>query len=260
MHAVASARLARPALALLSAIAVLLLLASAAPAKGDKPPKTRGGAQGTYTETLLSNERDTSRWAFVGRRTSAWSEPGQRGVKLRKLTTRTPDRTSELVLALRERVYGDGTIWTEVRLPLRGSDARGWVARSALEKYRVIHTRIEIDRAALTLTLFKFEKAIFSAAVGVGSSRASTPAGSFYVRNRLESVNPKGRFGPFALGLSAQVAGGSDWPGGRTIGIHGTNRPGRIPGRGKERSIRLRNGDVRKLFAITPPGTPVSIR
>lgn len=249
MHANASANVVRLLAALILAAAFSFAWSQHAHA---------AGALGTYQETLLSNERDTSRWAFVTRRVSAWSEPGERGIKQRRLSTRTPDRTSELVLTLRERAYEDGTVWTEVRLPMRGSDARGWVSRKALGKYRAIHSRIEIDRAAGAIRLFKRDKLVWSAAVGTGGE--ATPTGSFYVRNRLDSENPRGRFGPSALGLSAAVLKGSDWPGGRTVGIHGTNKPRNVPGVSSDPCIRLRNHQMKSLFALTPPGTPVAIR
>lgn len=219
-----------------------------------------GGAKGNYTETLLSNERDTSRWAFVSAGSvSAWSRPGNAGRKLLTLTRRTPDGTSELVLTLRERVYSNGSVWTEVRLPMRGADVRGWVSRSKLDKYRVIHTRIEIDRAALTAKLFKNEQLIWQAPIAVGKSARPTPSGSFYVRNRLETTDAKGRFGPFALGLSTSASRRTDWPGGRTVGIHGTDRPKDIPGHTGDPCVRIKNDKLRGLFKLTPPGTPVKI-
>lgn len=218
------------------------------------------GAQGTFAETLLSNEQDTSRWAFVSEnRVSAFSRPGNHGRKLRTLTRKTPDGTSELVLTLRERVYSDGTVWTEVRLPMRGSDARGWVDRNKLDKYRVIHTRIEIDRAARTAKLFKNQQLQWEAAVAVGRADSKTPAGNFYVRNRLATADPDGRFGPYALGLSALASTRTDWPGGKTVGIHGTNRSQTVPGLTSDPCVRVTNSKIRELFKLTPPGTPVKI-
>lgn len=214
------------------------------------------GANGTYTETLLSNEMDTTRWAFVSKKVSAFSRPGERGAKLRTLTRFTPDKTSELVLTLRERIYSDGTVWTEVRLPMR-LQRTGWVRRSRLDKYRVVHSRIEIDRAQRTVKLFKRELLVWSAQVAVGSDGHETPAGSFYVRNRLATTDAKGRFGPFAIGLSAQAA--TDWPGSRTVGIHGTDRPERVPGTTSDPCVIVTNARIRELFKLAPPGTPVKI-
>lgn len=237
-------------LALVAAAFMIVGSAGAAPGKHDA----------SFTETLLSNEMDTSRWAFVSaERVAAWSRPQNGGRRLVTLTRSTPDKTSELVLTLRERVYSDGTVWTEVRLPMRGGDARGWVDREKLDKYRVIHTRIEVDRAARTAKLFKNEALVWQADVAVGDRRHRTPAGNFYVRDRLETSDAKGRFGPFALGLSAQARGRSDWPHGSTVGIHGTDRAKLIPGTARDACVRVTNKKIRQLFKLTPPGTPVKI-
>lgn len=221
-------------------------------------PAMAAGAKGTYTETLLSNELDTSRWAFVSEKVSAFSRPGEHGAKLRTLTRHTPDKTSELVLTLRERVYSDGTIWTEVRLPMR-TQRTGWLRRSALDKYRVVHSRIEIDRAAKTAKLFKNEQLVWQAPVAVGKSGHTTPAGSFYVRNRLASTDKNGRFGPFAIGLSAYSSTRTDWPGHKTVGIHGTNKPKSVPGTTSDPCVHVTNDKIRELFKLAPPGTPVKI-
>lgn len=251
-------------LAAFAAVALVLASAGHAAARDGSNDRPDGGKQEpaadlTFTETLLSNELDTSRWAFVGRQTSARAEPSRRARRVLRLKRRTPDRTDELVLTLRERVYSDGSIWTEVRLPMRGADARGWVERSALGRYRVIHARLEVDRSAMTATLFKNGAQVWSARVGVGTGDR-TPAGSYYVRSRLTSVNPRGRFGPFGFGLSAQSSARGDWPHGRTVGIHGTRKPGVIPGRSSDPCVRLRNEDLRSLWKLIPPGTPVAIR
>ncbi|MGK2877794.1 MAG: L,D-transpeptidase [Solirubrobacterales bacterium] len=244
--------------------ACTLLPAGTAMAKGDDQGQDKGRDQGKepageYIETLLSNERDTSRWAFVSEPVSAFSDPGERGRRLHRLQRKTPDRTSELVLTLRERVYADGTVWTEVRLPIR-SQRTGWVLRAALGAYRVVHSRIEIDRVARTAKLFKNEQLVWSASVAVGRKGHETPAGNFYIRNRLASTDARGRFGPYALGLSAQSKSKTDWPGGKTVGIHGTDKPKSVPGTTRDACIRVTNTKIRELFKVAPPGTPVKIR
>ena len=41
------------------------------------------------------------------------------------------------------------------------------------------------------------------------------------------------------------------------IGIHGTNQPGRIPGRPSHGCVRIRNREIRRLARLMPIGTPV---
>jgi lipoprotein-anchoring transpeptidase ErfK/SrfK len=238
--------------------AMLASQAGAATA-GSTQVKAAADAPADYTETLLSNELDTSRWAFVSRPVIAYSEPKNQGSKVRKLTTRTPDRTNELVLTLRERVYTDGSIWTEVRLPMRGTGKTGWVRRGALDRYRVIHTRMVISRNRFTATLYKNEKVIWRSRVGVGKKGTHTPSGNFYVRDRLITTDPHGVYGPYAFGLSAYSKTLTDWPGGGIIGIHGTNEPRLIPGRISHGCVRVKNSHIKKLFRLLPPGTPVTI-
>jgi lipoprotein-anchoring transpeptidase ErfK/SrfK len=239
--------------------AFVAALALTAPAAMAADPATVPTTTADYTETVLSNELDTSRWAFVTRANIAYSEPQAKGHKVRRLTTRTPDRTSELVVALAERKYNDGSIWVNVRLPMRGSGKTGWVRRGALGVYNVIHTRMVISRHKFTAKLYKNEKLVWSTRVGVGAKGTGTPSGKFYIRDRLITNDPGGTYGPYAFGLSAYSSKLTDWPGGGIIGIHGTNQPGLIPGRISHGCIRVKNAKIRKLFRIMPPGTPVEI-
>lgn len=212
-----------------------------------------------FVETSLSNEQDLSRWAFVKRSVIAYSEPKNQGRKVRRLTTRTPDRTNDLVLVLSERKYADGTVWAQVRVPKRGTGNVAWVRRNALDKYRTVRTRLEISRSRFTAKLYRNNKLIWSARIGIGKKGTVTPAGNFYVRNRLITTDPGGPYGPYAMGLSAYSKSLTDWPGGGIIGIHGTNQPGILPGRVSHGCIRVKNAKIRKLFRLMPAGTPVKI-
>lgn len=217
-------------------------------------------AQPEFTETQLSDELLLSRWAFVTRKVTAYSEPKNGGRRVRKLTTRTPDHTHELVLALKERVYtDDGSIWVQVRLPMRGSGRTGWLRRGYLSGYNTVTTRLEVSRNRRTATLFKAGKKIWQARIGIGKKGTVTPAGDFYIRNKLIVSNPGGPYGPYAMGLSAYSKTLSDWPGGGVIGIHGTNQPGLIPGRISHGCIRVKNKKIRRLYRLMPAGTPVKI-
>ena len=135
----------------------------------------------------------------------------------------------------------------------------GWLARSALGGYEEVHTRLIVDRARLTLTLLRNGRAVFRAPVGIGRAATPTPAGAFYVRDRLRRyASPF--YGPVAFGTSAQSATLTDWPAGGYVGIHGTNQPGLVPGRISHGCIRLRNADILRLARLLPVGTPLEIR
>lgn len=245
-------------------VAAFLLLAPAtSPAFAADPTAPTGPVTEPapeYVDTQLSDEHLLSRWAFVTRRVTARSEPKNGGGKVRRLTTRTPDGTHELVLVLKERVYQDGSKWVQVRLPMRGSGRTGWLRRGFLGTYRSVRTHLVISRNRFRATLYRSGKAVWSARIGIGKKGTATPAGNFYIRNKLIVSRPGGPYGPYAMGLSAYSPSLSDWPGGGIIGIHGTNQPGILPGRVSHGCIRVKNSKIRKLNRIMPPGTPVTVQ
>ena len=84
-------------------------------------------------------------------------------------------------------------------------------------------------------------------------------AGRFYIRNRLTRYRSPS-YGPLAFGTSARSETLTDWPAGGYVGIHGTDRPGLLPGRVSHGCIRMRNRDIVALGRLMAVGTPVTIR
>ena len=107
-------------------------------------------------------------------------------------------------------------------------------------------------------TLLRDGRPVMQARVGVGLPESPTPRGRFYIRNKLVRYRSP-FYGPMAFGTSARSAVLTDWPGGGFIGIHGTNRPGLLPGRVSHGCIRMRNADIKRLARLMPVGTPVEI-
>jgi lipoprotein-anchoring transpeptidase ErfK/SrfK len=101
---------------------------------------------------------------------------------------------------------------------------------------------------------------VFHSRVAVGRRGAPTPAGRFYVRDRLSRYARTPAYGPIAFGTSATSPTLTDWPAGGFVGIHGTDRPDLVPGRVSHGCIRLRNRDILRLARLMPVGTPVRIR
>ncbi|MCW2996287.1 MAG: ErfK/YbiS/YcfS/YnhG family protein, partial [Conexibacter sp.] len=134
----------------------------------------------------------------------------------------------------------------------------GWVPRSALGAYGSVRTRLVVDRRKLTATLTRDGRAILHVPVGIGTRAAPTPAGRFVIRDVLRRYR-SAFYGPVAFGTSARSATLTDWPGGGYIGIHGTDRPGLLPGRVSHGCIRMRNRDVERLARLMPAGTPLTI-
>lgn len=206
----------------------------------------------------LGDGRLESRWAPVRHAVAARERPWAAAPVAARLARRTPEGTTNLVTALARVTDPDGRIWVRVRLPVLPNGTTGWVPRDALGGYATVTTQLVIHRRGLTATLLRGGRRVLRAPVGIGTAAAPTPAGEFYVRNRLTRFRSP-FYGPVALGTSARSATLTDWPGGGFIGIHGTDRPDLIPGRVSHGCIRMRNADVRRLARLMPIGTPISI-
>lgn len=205
----------------------------------------------------LSDPTAVTRWAPVLRSTVVRREPGAKSVPVGRLPTRTSDGTTNIVVADAE-VDRDGKNWVRVGLAVLPNGTDGWVPRSALGGWSFVDTRLVIDRARLTATLYRAGRIIFRAPVGIGAPGTPTPAGQFYVRDRLSGFsNPM--YGPLAFGTNARSSTLTDWPGGGVVGIHGTNHPGLIPGRISHGCVRLTNAAIVQLGGLMPMGTPVTI-
>jgi L,D-transpeptidase catalytic domain len=199
-----------------------------------------------------------ARFASVERDVVARRSPSPTGSSVAALTQRTPEGTTNLVLVLGEETRRDGQ-WVHIRLPVLPNSQTAWVPREALGGYHFVHTRLIVDRQRFVATLLYDGRAVFRASVGVGRPESPTPAGRFYIRDKLSGFgNPF--YGPIAYGTSARSAVLTDWPGGGFVGIHGTNEPDLIPGRISHGCIRMRNSDILRLSRLMPVGTPLTIR
>ena len=71
---------------------------------------------------------------------------------------------------------------------------------------------------------------------------------------------PQPHLRPARLRHERPVTRLTDWPAGGFIGIHGTDRPGLLPGRVSHGCIRMRNRDIVRLGRLMGVGTPLTIR
>jgi hypothetical protein len=200
-----------------------------------------------------------SLFAPLRRATLARATPDAQALVVARLERHTPEGTENIVLVLERAEDAAGRLWVRVRLPVLPGNTTGWVRRSALRGYGTVQTHLVVDRKRLTATLYRGGRPLFRAPVGVGSVRWPTPAGDFYIRNKLTRYE-SAFYGPLAFGTSARSAVLTDWPAGGFIGIHGTNEPGLLPGRVSHGCIRMRNTDIRRLGRLMPVGTPLTIR
>ena len=238
----------------IKALAVTALaLSLSAPASGAVRP---AGAQGPLGNERLSNETTITRWAHVAQRAVVRRAPRSNAHGFARLNYFTEDNKAEVYLVLQSRHTTDET-WLKVRVPGRPNGRTGWVPEASLGPLHTVTTRLVITRRTGSATLFKNGRAIWRAPVGTGAPGTPTPAGHFWIRERMRASG--GVYGPWAFGTSAYSVL-SDWPGGGVIGIHGTNQPGLIPGRPSHGCIRVRNGDLLRLVRLMPIGTPLTIR
>ena len=233
-------------------LALVGLAAVAAPASAARipPPAER---------LKLSDERSYTRWAHPVARANAYRAPAERARVVTRLRLVTEDGYPEVYVVLSSWADPRGDGWFQVRIPMRPNGKVGWVPASALGRLRLVRTHLTVDRTRLRATLRRNGRTVWRSPVGVGAPSTATPAGSFWIRERLRVSPPTGLYGPWAFGTSAYSAL-SDWPGGGVVGIHGTNQPQLIPGRPSHGCIRVPNPAVHRLARMMPLGTPVTIR
>lgn len=236
------------ALAATALAATICVTAGAAPAAAHPPAPAR-----------LSNETTFTRWAGAALLARVYAQPITQSRRVGRLRFLTEDGFPEVYVLLAERVDGAGVSWVQLRLPQRPNNVTGWVRRSALGPFHLVHTRLVVNRSALRITLFKRGRRRFRARVGAGAPGTPTPTGHFWIREKFR-VSGNSLYGPRAMGTAAYSDVLTDWPGGGVIGIHGTDQPGLIPGRPSHGCVRVRNGDVKRLYALTPIGTPLLIK
>jgi hypothetical protein len=207
----------------------------------------------------LSDEQTFTRWAHPNRRAAIRRQPAWWARPVARLRLSTEDGFPEVYLVMRRRVNRYGNNWLQVRIPMRPNGRTGWVREEAFGPLNLVRTRLVVDRRVLRATLRRNGRRVWSSPVGVGAPGTPTPAGRFWIRERIRVPFGGDLYGPWAFGTSAYSAL-SEWPGGGVVGIHGTNQPWLIPGRPSHGCIRVPNRAVRRLARLMPIGTPVEIR
>jgi L,D-transpeptidase-like protein len=237
---------------LLPVAAILTIAAAAAAPAGAKVRPASSIAP--LGNEQLSNEKTLSRWATPFNLAPIRRTPG--GAAIARLRYHTEDGPLEVYLVLRSKVVKK-VVWLQIRIPGRPNGRTGWVRETDMGQLNVVTTFLKIDRGKLRATLYRKGRKIWSSPVGVGKASTPTPAGRFWIRERLKSLG--GAYGPWAFGTSAYSPQLTDWPGGGVVGIHGTNEPQLIPGRPSHGCVRVPNSAVIRLKRLMPIGTPVQI-
>jgi L,D-transpeptidase-like protein len=207
----------------------------------------------------LSMADGQSQNAELLRAAPAYSRPSEDSRVVTTLKSVTPEHVPHVLYLSNGLIDSQGRYWVRVPLPRLPNGSMGWVRREALAEFVTVDTHLVINRARFKATLFKRGRPIFSAIVGVGERRWATPAGRFYIRERLTGFTDP-IYGSLAFGTNGRSPVLTDWPGGGFIGIHGTNQPEILPGRVSHGCVRLRNAAIRRLDRLMRIGTPVTIK
>ena len=213
---------------------------------------------GPHDEFPLGGINGMSRAARSTRASTRGRARAARAKKLIRIPQYTPEGTLNVVQTLSGVVNQNGEYWVRIRLPMLPNGRTGWVPRRTIGPYNEIWTHLVIDRKLFTATLYRKGRAIFTTRIGVGKPYWPTPAGEFYVRERITGFSDP-IYGPIAFGTNARSNVLTDWPGGGFIGIHGTNQPEILPGRVSHGCVRMPNAAVLRLARLMPLGTPVTI-
>ena len=147
----------------------------------------------------------------------------------------------------------------KVQVPTRPNGSSGWV-RAVDVRLISIHTRIDVSLSRRQLILYRDGQPVLVTSVAIGAPSTPTPTGRYYVNQRLLAANPRGDYGPGAVGISAFSPVLRSWPQGGPIAIHGTDAPGLVGFAISHGCLRVRNVDIRVLLRVAEEGTPVEIR
>jgi len=196
--------------------------------------------------------------AVVTRPTTAYRAPGR--VAFARLERLNANDVPTVLGVVGERVDTHcRPTWLHVALPLRPNGVTGWVRSQDVQR-ELVRTRITVDLSEKRVRLYRRGRLLLSSLAAIGSRATPTPVGRYYVNQRLRTSDPRGPFGPGAVGISAFSPVLTGWTQGGPIAIHGTNAPWSIGHAVSNGCIRVPNNVLRRLFAEALAGTPVLIR
>ena len=237
------------------ALVLVALAATAGVARAEvRPP----GLPDPIGNEQLSDERTITRFATALFTSKIRSFHDGTSKPVGRLRFVTEDGYPEVYLVLRGHIDHKGNAWVQIRVPRRPNGRKGWVPLDELDELKLVRTKLVVNRRLLRATLYLNGLEIWTSRIGIGAPGTATPAGRFYIRERIRNLRGGGIYGPWAFGTSA-YSNLSDWPGGGVVGIHGTNQPQLIPGRPSHGCIRVPNHKIRLLARLMPIGTPVQI-
>jgi hypothetical protein len=208
----------------------------------------RVGTENVRLSVELSSGRLTARTA-----------PSEGAPAVRTFGPRTPEGVTRVFLVRKRVVAADcAAAWYQVDLPIRPNGVRGWVPAAGLHAY-VVRWRLRIELGRRRLIAYEGGRERLRLTVAIGRAGTPTPTGSYYVFERLSTTDPRGPYGPGALGLSSFSPVLTGWTRGGPIAIHGTDEAGTVGEAVSNGCVRVRNEQMRRLLRDVPAGTPVDV-
>jgi hypothetical protein len=136
-------------------------------------------------------------------------------------TLSAADEVSGQVICLVAQELGD---WVAVYMPSGPPGSVGWIERDDVTLSRHQY-RIEIDRAAHTLTVYTGADTTLVAPVAIGPD--APPAGSnLFIKDLVQPPDPLGPYGTYAYGLSGSSNDFAAFSSGQgVVALHGTDNP-----------------------------------
>lgn len=155
-----------------------------------------------------------------------------------------------------------GELWLNVRVLGRPNGRDGWIEADSATLSRTAW-RVEVNRAARTLTVFTSGRVAKRVKVVVGTPGTPTPTGFFAVADKLELRHARGFLGNYVLPLTAYSDVLTSFDGGiGQIAIHGRGPASLKDALGTAAShgcVRVANKDMRFIADRVPVGAPVVI-
>lgn len=177
-------------------------------------------------------------------------------------TTTLPATTSfgtPTVALVTDASAGGADGWLEVLLPVRPNGATGWIRVDDVD-LRQVSLEVQVDLQSRELTVLDEGEVLLTTPTAIGDPDHPTPTGRFYVTDKLQTPDPEGAYGPYAIGLSAHSDVLTEFAGGDgQVGIHGTNDPASIGNDVSHGCMRVSNDVIEELAHLLPLGTPVTI-
>lgn len=150
--------------------------------------------------------------------------------------------------------------WLQVLVPGRPTGSTGWLPEDAAGTLQSVSMEIRVDLAARTLVVLDGGTEVLRTSVAVGAPATPTPTGTFSVTDKLDTQNPEGAYGRYAVGLSARSNVISEFAGGDgQIGIHGTDEADSIGNAVSHGCIRAPEDVMEHLNSVLSLGTPVVV-